>query len=230
MNKNIVIIHYNTPELTSATIKSINKNTFGCNFIIFDNSDKNFFDINKLQLNDLNIKIYNNTQGKYVNFKDKLKIDPLRSHINHASSKHIWSVEYLYNILNEGFVLVDSDVLFKTNIDIFFDKTFIWCGLKEQQTPIRHFKIRLAPYLLWINIPMCKRYNIKFVKKYQNFKVDNKKEPYYDTTASFLESCELNNLRGKEINIYDYIIHFKGGSSGKKDYNEWLEKYKYLYE
>ena len=77
---------------------------------------------------------------------------------------------------------------------------------------------------------MCKKNGINFVKKYQNYKVSHKRAPYYDTGASFFESCKLANLSGKEVNIYDYIIHFGGGSYTKRrDYKIWLEENKKLY-
>ena len=120
---------------------------------------------------------------------------------------------------------MDSDILIKKDISELFDKSVTWIGMQEQQESFK--KIRLAPYLLWINLPMCKKNGINFVKKYQNYKVSHKRAPYYDTGASFFESCKLANLSGKEVNIYDYIIHFGGGSYTKRrDYKIWLEENK----
>ena len=66
MNKNIVIVHYNTPELTYATIQSVRKFTPGCDFIIFDNSDTRPF-----KIQDEDITIYDNTKGNLINFEEK---------------------------------------------------------------------------------------------------------------------------------------------------------------
>ena len=56
--KNILIVHYNTPELTLATIKSVRKHTPGCYFYVFDNSDKYPFVPDR---ND--ICVFDNTKG-----------------------------------------------------------------------------------------------------------------------------------------------------------------------
>lgn len=226
MNKNIAIVHYNTPELTYATIQSVKKVSSHCHFIIFDNSDKNPY----TQIEN-DITIIDNTKKQIYDFNKIISKYPLRRKTcnNHASSKHILSVQYLFKYFQEGFLLMDSDILVKKDISDLFDKSVIWKGMIEKQY-YSFQKIRLAPYLLWINIPMCKQYNINFYKKYQNYKLSHKGAPYYDTGASFLESCQLAKLEGKEINIYDYIIHFGGGSYDKKEnWRVWLEENKDLY-
>lgn len=43
MKKDVVIIHYNTPRLTEAAIRSLDKTTKGCHVIVFDNSDREPF-------------------------------------------------------------------------------------------------------------------------------------------------------------------------------------------
>ena len=40
----VLIIHYNTPELTAAAIRSLWKHTPGARVTVFDNSDKRAFD------------------------------------------------------------------------------------------------------------------------------------------------------------------------------------------
>lgn len=226
MDKNIAIVHYNTPELTCATIQSVRKVSSGCHFTIFDNSDKRPFK-NK----DNDITIIDNTQKQIYDFDAIIEKYPLRRKTinNHASSKHIFSVQYLFKYFQEGFILMDSDILVKKDISDLFDKSVAWIGMQEQQESFK--KIRLAPYLLWINLPMCDEYGIKFYKKYQNYKLSYKRAPYYDTGASFFESCKLANLPGREINIYDYIIHFGGGSYSKRngDWRDWLQENKELY-
>ena len=43
MNKNVAIVHYNTPELTEAAIRSLWKNTPDAAVTVFDNSDRRRF-------------------------------------------------------------------------------------------------------------------------------------------------------------------------------------------
>lgn len=77
---------------------------------------------------------------------------------------------------------------------------------------------------------MCRENGIKFVVKGQNYKLSHTGRPYYDTGASFYASCKKVGLKGKDININEYIEHFGGASyKEKKDYKVWLEKHKNLY-
>ena len=44
MKKNVAIVHFNTPELTRATILSLWKHTPDCHVTVFDNSDRRPFE------------------------------------------------------------------------------------------------------------------------------------------------------------------------------------------
>ena len=68
MNKNVCIIHYNTPVLTAHLVKSINKHTPGTNIFIFDNSDQYPF-INSFN----NVTGFDNTTRQIINFGQWLK-------------------------------------------------------------------------------------------------------------------------------------------------------------
>ena len=63
MNKNIVIIHYNTPYLTECLVRSINLFVKDAKIYIFDNSDKDPFTAEF----DNVIKL-DNTKGQYIDF------------------------------------------------------------------------------------------------------------------------------------------------------------------
>ena len=62
MNKNILIVHYNTPELTTATVLSIRKHTPGCRIIIFDNSNMRPFPAME------GVEIIDNTRRQVIDF------------------------------------------------------------------------------------------------------------------------------------------------------------------
>ena len=77
MDKNIVIVHYNTPKLTECLVKSINKFVEGAKIFIFDNSNKSPFTA-KFD----NVTIYDNTNGQIIDFDEWLKKYPNRNRSN----------------------------------------------------------------------------------------------------------------------------------------------------
>lgn len=225
---NVLIVHYNTPELTEACVKSINKHTPGCKIFIFDNSDKRPFTAHFD-----NVEIIDNTKGQIIDFDKWVESFPGRKRTidNHGSAKHMWSVQYMFDKLDK-FVLIDSDALIKKDFSDIANSNYPWVGMIET-TEMQRFwfkRIRLTPYLLFINTQICNIVGVPFYREHQIYKLDHTGPQYYDTGASFLENCVQHNLIGKQINIHDYIVHFGGGScTSKKDYKIWLEKNKDLW-
>lgn len=227
MKRTIAIIHFNTPELTRALIRSVRKHTPGCEFVVFDNSDRRPFKASK------GVKVYDNTHGEIIDFRAVLARYPGKrsTMYYHASAKHILSVDWLFDKLTDGFVLLDSDVLVKQDIAPFFDESVPWAGAVE--IPLEEYKtVRLCPYLLWINVPMLQPYGIRFKSEGRIYKLSHRGSPYYDTGGSFFEDCIAARLDGKRLDIYDYINHFGSASYNKTDSEAlaWLEQNKNLYE
>ena len=225
MRKNIVIIHYNTPKLTEALIKSINKNVSNTIIYIFDNSDEHPFTA-KFD----NVIVLNNTTGAIIDFDEWLKKYPKRNTSPGkdnawGSAKHCVSVQKCIDIINENFLLVDSDVLIKKDISDLFDDKFIYCAEVVNQ-PSSSIK-RVLPYLCYINVKMCNEKKIKYF--------DEKKMhglccipggDKYDTGASFY--LEASNLRHKDIKVNDYAVHYGHGSWDKKGYEYVMSKEEWL--
>ena len=119
MKKNIVIIHYNTPRLTECLVRSINLFVKDAIIYIFDNSDKEpftaFFD---------NVLVIDNTKGEIIDFDKWLEKYP-KKHLSNGrankwgSAKHCYSVEKCMEIIQDDFILLDSDVLLKKDIPQF---------------------------------------------------------------------------------------------------------------
>ena len=84
MNKNIAIVHYNTPELTEATIQSVRKHG-GENYrvFVFDNSDERPF---KYKMK--GVKVFDNTRAQILDFDAELAKYP---------DKHEGQLEQLIN-------------------------------------------------------------------------------------------------------------------------------------
>lgn len=224
---NIAIVHYNTPALTAALVRSIRKHVPRHRIVVFDNSDQVPFP----PMNGV-LRI-DNTRGQKVDFRAMIERYPDRipTACKWGSEKHIASVDWLFDYLPDGFLLLDSDVLLKKDITPLFDSKAAYVGMPETQ-PYWFQAQRLAPYCLWINVPMCRKHGIRFWHEGQVYKLSHGEAPYYDTGASFWEDCKAAGLPGREIDIYEYIEHFGGASFGDTTQKawEWLDKHKTLYK
>lgn len=224
MKKNVVIVHYNTPVLTLAAIKSARKHTPGCEYWIFDNSDALPFTERAAD-----IKYIDNTKGQIVDwekwldtFEDK---EPSIKN-NYGSAKHCFSVDYMFDKLPDGFVLMDSDVLITHDFSSFFDDTKVFVGnVRRHQRCCGKDILRVRPMLCWLNVPMCREYGIRYFEKDHIYNLTSQK-PYcrYDTGAWFYEECMRHNLPNTQIELEDYIIHFEHGSWSHRNPNDWLRR------
>lgn len=226
--RNIAIVHYNTPELTTATVKSIFKHSPGCSITVFDNSDRRPFP----QLD--GVRIIDNTKGQLVDFDKMLDKypDKIPTACNWGSEKHIASVDYLFDVLPGGFLLMDSDILLRKDISSFFDDSVAWVGTVERIPRFRFQAQRLYPFLLWINVPMCKENGVRFFHEGMVYKMSYTGRPYYDTGGSFYKDCLDAGLPSREVYIFDYMEHLGGASCGNGNDTEkiWLEIFRALYE
>ena len=147
--KNIVIIHYNTPLLTECLVDSINKFVSGAFVYIFDNSDKEPFTA-KYD----NVVLLDNTKGQIIDFDKWLSKYP-RKELSPGkanawgSAKHCYSVDKCIDIINDNFILLDSDVLLKKDISELYDEKYIYIGETVNQ-PNSTIK-RVLPFLCFIN-------------------------------------------------------------------------------
>lgn len=226
MTKNVAIVHYNTPELTAAAIKSLLLHTPDCKITVFENSDKR-----PLPPID-NVTVLDNTKGQLVDFEEMLSRypDKIPTACNWGSEKHIASVDYLFDVLQEGFLLVDSDVLFKKDITSLFDSSKAWVGAIEHKPKFWFQAVRCFPMLLWINVPMLREHNIRFFHEGMVYKMSHTKPPYYDTGGSLYVDCNKAGLPYTEINMFDYIEHLGGASCYQTNWKKWLDLHKDLYE
>lgn len=222
---NLCIVHYNTPYMTECLIKSINKYTPNCNIYIFDNSDKEPFTYKQD-----NITIFDNTKGQIINFDEWLKqfnLTQKDSGNGFASAKHSISIDKCFDLINDNFILLDSDILLKKDISPLYDDRYMYVG--EIDSPYK----RLLPYICFINVKKCKKFNIRYLDyKYIPGIYFNTPKHTYDTGGGFYVNTKIFN--NKEITISNYITHYKGGSwdinhfSNVKEHgtltpNEWLE-------
>jgi hypothetical protein len=136
--------------MTEACIHSIRKHG-GQDYriVVFDNSDKRPFPNMK------GVEVFDNTKGQIFNFDQEIAKYPNKDtavgEINgYGSDKHMMSVQALWDLVPEGFMLLDSDVLVKSSFDWMFMPHECCCGYISHQMS----KPRMMPMLLWINVPM----------------------------------------------------------------------------
>lgn len=229
MKKDVLIVHYNTPELTAAAIRSLNKTTEGCNVIVFDNSDKEPF-VNVFD----NVTVIDNTKGQVINFDEWLKgfPDKVKTNNDWASAKHCYSVQFIINLRKNPFVLMDSDVLVKNDISGLWNQEYAYIGeIHYNEKRLGECHDRLYPYLCYINVRMMKKHGVTFYNPERTYALTDKiPGTGYDTGAWFVEDCAAHNLPFKEIVLSDYIAHLKAGSWKKKDVALWLKQNKDLWK
>lgn len=229
MKKDVVIIHYNTPELTEATIRSLNKTTEGCHVIVFDNSDKspfvNIFD---------NVEVIDNTKGQIIDFDawlDSFKDKEPSPGNNYGSAKHCYSIQWIIDHRKNPFVLLDGDVLLKKDISDLWDNGQAFVGHIGCNTRRFGYVVnRVEPWLCYINVKMIREYRFSYFngKKMWNL-VSKAPDDHYDTGAWFLEECLRLGLPFKEVDTKDYGIHMRHGSWRVKNKDKWLSDNKALW-
>lgn len=251
--KTVAIIHFNTPELTEAAILSLRKHG-GEDYevVVFDNSaDVDFpagdgLPERKMKARPFKkkmkgVRVIDNTKGKVIDFAAELEKYPDKNP-RHAlcndwgSMKHIWTVQKLWELLPDGFVLMESDVLIKQNIDDFFNTDFSVYGYCQRKQPYNRFDIgRMLPMLCWMNVPMLTREGARYFDPERSWMLhpsEDDKRNWYDTGACLLDDIltKRPRLRGWHVDIRNFIVHFGSGSWHGKDATAWLQQHKELWE
>ena len=250
--RDVAIVHFNTPELTEACIMSLRKHG-GSDYhvTIFDNSaDTDFrgshYEARPFKKKMKGVTVIDNTQGQLIDFAKELAKFPDREPESAASNdwgsvKHMMSVQWLMdNALPDGFLLLDSDILIKRNVDFMFMADKVAVGHVQEPQPGNRFGIgRLMPLLCWINVPMCREIGLRYYDPERCWmlrKGMGDKRNWYDTGASFMEDIRRKLPRGERglrVDIRPLMEHYKCGSWQRGDLNQqkaWLEKHKDLWE
>ena len=247
MKKQVAIIHYNTPELTEAAIMSLRKQTgMRYDVVVFDNSDKRPFEIQNSKFkNQLGkVSVIDNTKGKYIDFEKELAKYPdkcweLAWRSNYGSAKHIMSVQKLWELIPEGFILMESDILLTKNINFLWDEQYAACGKAQWFRGRTQEKDRLLPFLCYLNVPKLTANGARYFDPARCWSLSpgGMKNPanWYDTGASLLEDI-IKTKPQLVARLYrdldHYYIHYTGGSWRQNDVNNqlaWLEANKALW-
>lgn len=226
MKKNILIIHYNTPYLTECLVRSINLFVKDAIIYIFDNSNEKPFTA-KFD----NLTVFDNTKGQIINFDKWLENYPNRKmsggRLNKwGSAKHCYSVEKCMELIDDGFILLDSDVLLKRDISNLIDNKTIFTG--EVVTQPNSSVKRVLPFICYINVKMCKEKGVHYLDdNYMHGLWKNGVADRYDTGGGFYMGAK--DYPSRPISYSEYVVHFGHGSwnkIGKKPQytvEEWLK-------
>ena len=228
--RDVCIVHYNTPEITSCVVRSVRKWSPSCDVTIFDNSDRTPYISG-------DVKVIDNTHGEVIDFKAFLDSypDKLNTTSNDwGSAKHTRTVQELWAYFPDGFILLDSDAIVKSDISDIADASVAACGeIYSNKKMIHRLVPRLLPFLCWINVPTCVRAGISYFDGARSWKLNGSRNPadWYDTGASFLEDCLKAGLAVRNIDISGYIEHLRAGSySSFERALTWLDKNRIYYE
>jgi len=238
--KQIGIVHYNTPELTEACILSLRKTGCFWPVTILDNSDRQPFEA-KLPF----VTVLDNTKGQLIDFDAELAKYPDRLFdkarvSNFGSVKHMLSVQYLWDVLADGFILLDSDILLRKSIKFLWDERFAAAGKVQYLQKVgRKEKDRLIPMCLYMNVPLLKANGARFFDPHRSWwlqKGENNVGNMYDTGACLLE--DIRKTKPQLVarcypNLNDYYAHYGSGSwrkTDKKEQLKWLAKFAPLWK
>jgi len=232
--KQIAIVHYNTPELTEALILSIRK--VGCDWpvTVLDNSDKRPF-AKRIK----GVKVLNNRKQQLVNFDQELANYPnkcweLAHKSNYGSVKHMMSVQYLWGILKDGFILVESNVLITKPFDFLWDEQYAACGKAQWFRGRRKEHDRLLPWLCYMNVPLLTKHCAKYYDPLRSWALQpggmENTQNWYDTGACLLEDI-IKTKPALTARLYPDLdkcyLHYNGGSWRGNDLERqmaWLKK------
>ena len=253
MNREVAIIHYNTPELTEAAILSLRKHG-GEDYevTVFDNSAPSIdqktgerYGARPFTAEMPGVTVIDNTKGQVINFEEELawyhdksvEIGCVKSCV-FGSDKHMMTVQYIMDhVLTDGFLLMDSDILIRQSVDFMFQYDQCCVGHIIGSSGPNNYQ-RLAPMLLWINSKMCKEGGARFFDPDRSWALNpggygNKKNGW-DTGAALLQDIQTKKpqCHGKRIDIRPLIFHFGSGSWYKNEtgrQQQWLQEHRDLW-
>lgn len=245
MKRNVAIVHYNTPELTRAAILSLRKQTgMRYDVTVFDNSDKRPFEGCDNIATYGTVRVIDNTKGQVIDFEKELAKYPdkcweLAWRSNWGSAKHIMSVQKLWEILPEGFILMESDILLTRNINFLWDENFAACGKAQWFRGRTQEKDRLLPFLCYLNVPKLTKNGARYFDPARCWSLSpggmSNPANWYDTGASLLEDI-IKTKPALVARLYrdldHYFVHYTGGSWRQNDVENqkaWLEANKPLW-
>lgn len=238
----IAIIHFNTPELTEACIKSVRKHG-GDDYkiLLFDNSDSR-----PLKKRIKGVKRIDNTKGQVIDFEKELAKYPDKNErygcakgCHYGSARHSMTVQKLWELLPDGFILLESDTLVKRDIGELWRTEFAAVGQVQWKQPGNRHKIpRYLPFLLYMNVPLLTKHGARFFDPMRCWALQpgmHSRCNWYDTGAAMLEDIRKTKpyLVGLSFPLEKYIVHYRSGSwrnNNTDNHKKWLDEHSELWK
>ena len=235
MKKQVVIINFNTPELTEAAILSLRKhggedyavtvfdNSADIDFPAIDGMPRRVSKARPFKKRMKGVKRIDNTKWQIIDFQAELSKypdkNPRHSICNDwGSMKHIWTVQKLWELFPDGFVLMESDILLKQSIEGFFRPEYSIVAYVQQHQPGNKFGIgRVLPMLCWMNVPMLTKEGARYFDPERSWMLwpeEDDRRNWYDTGACLLDDIMRMRprLKGLHVDIRDFVEHYGSGS------------------
>ena len=240
MKQAIGIVHCNTPELTEACILSLRKT--GCDWpvVVLDNSDAR-----PLKCRMKGVKRIDNTKGRVLDFDAMLegigeKCWDMAKMSVWGSFKHTVSVQKLWEVLPDGFILVESDVLLRRDVRELWQEQFAAVGRVQWHQKGNQFDVpRMLPFLCYMNVPLLVANGARYYDPSRCWGVAGSSREvrgnWYDTGAAMLEDIVKTKPQLVARNVKtleEWFCHYAGGSWRKNDLRrqaEWLKQYERLW-
>ena len=226
----VIIVNYNTPELTAAAIASLNKRTPGCTVHLLDNSDRRPFEA-FAQFD--NIDYVDNTSGQFCDFSGFADTFPDRepSINDYGSAKHCLSIELMLHRLHTDCVLMDSDILLTRDIAPLWNDELLFQAEITYKLGTEPRIWRAKPILCYLNWPELRRLGITYFNCMKMSKVVKGHNGRYDTGAWFFEQISHRHLRNYNgIHLADWCLHLGAGSYERKNATLWLNQNRELWQ
>lgn len=230
----VAMIHFNTPEITEAAVQSIRKHGGEkYEIVIFDNSADSTTTLGTNHARPFTAKlpgvtVIDNTKGQVIDFDKFLAEYPDREPYwamlsNFGSAKHIRTVQELWRLIPQGFVLLEGDAILTKPIDWMWREEFAVVAKVAWKNGNKISIARYMPYLMYMNVPKLVAKGVSFFDPKRCWalqKGEMTRGNWYDTGASLLEDVingkpELVGWNVKELT--DYYAHYDGGSWKKCD-------------
>lgn len=242
----VAIIHYNTPELTRACIGSLLKNgglfksVKDMKVVVFDNSDTRPMDCPPT-----NVIRLDNTKGQIIDFDKELEKFPDRcpeigcaKGCEFGSEKHMMTVQKLWELLPNGFILMESDIMIKKSIAHMVNRDYSFVGYCQKSQPYNPFNIgRVLPMLCWMNVPLLTKHGARYYDPTRTYGLlpggRQNRNNWYDTGAVMLEDILSHrpHLKGLHEDIRPLVEHYGAASWKNNDLDAqmaWIEQHKNL--
>lgn len=84
------------------------------------------------------VKVIDNTKGQVIDFESMLAAFPNKTQVHAAvngwgSDCHMMTVDKLFDLLPDGFILVESDVLLRENPQALWREEYSFCAYVQRQ-------------------------------------------------------------------------------------------------